>query len=159
MPNWSMNKMKVEGDDEALVKFASRMKGEFTLDKILPTPPKLLEDNPDASEGGIPEWYNWRLQHCGTKWELRGVEDEKMTDGGAKLTLAESGKAYTCEFDTAWHPPLVALESLSKQIPNLKIHLSYHDDMMNFVGKANFENGESDFVFEQPSPITEMESD
>ena len=31
--------------------------------------------------------------------------------------------------------------------------------MMNFVGKANFENGESDFVFEQPSPITEMESD
>jgi len=153
MPNWSTNKMTVKGNDVALAKFASRMKGEFSLEKVLPTPPKLLEGNPDANKGNPPEWYNWRLQHWGTKWDLRNAEGEVAANRGAKLALDESGKAYTCEFDTAWHPPLVALENLSKQIPDLEIHLSYYDDMMNFTGKANFLNGESDFVFEEPSPI------
>lgn len=146
--------MTVRGDDVALAKFASRMNGEFSLEKILPTPQKLLERSPDASKGEIPEWYNWRLQHWGTKWDLRGVK-ETATGRGARLTFDQSGKSYTCEFDTAWHPPMIALESLSKQIPDLEIHLTYQDDMMNFTGRANFLNGESDFVFEEPAPSDE----
>jgi hypothetical protein len=73
---------------------------------------------------------------------------ETVTGRGARLTFDQSGKLYTCEFDTAWHPPMIALENLSKQIPDLEIHLTYQDDMMNFTGRANFLNGESDFVFE-----------
>jgi hypothetical protein len=149
-----MNKMTVRGDDVALAKFASRMNGEFSLEKILPTPQKLLERSPDASKGEIPEWYNWRLQHWGTKWDLRGVK-ETATGRGARLTFDQSGKSYTCEFDTAWHPPMIALENLSKQIPDLEIHLTYQDDMMNFTGRANFLNGESDFVFEEPASSDE----
>lgn len=146
--------MTVRGDDVALAKFASRMNGEFSLEKILPTPQKLLERSPDASKGEIPEWYNWRLQHWGTKWDLRGVK-ETATGRGARLTFDQSGKSYTCEFDTAWHPPMIALENLSKQIPDLEIHLTYQDDMMNFTGRANFLNGESDFVFEEPASSDE----
>ena len=98
----------------------------------------------------MPDWYTWRLQHWGTKWDLRGIENEKLTDGGAKLTLEKDNKSYSCEFDTAWHPPLIALESLSKQIPDLEIHLTYSDEMMNFTGIADIKDGDSQFIFEEP---------
>ena len=155
MPNWCMNKMTIKGNDLALSEFAFRMKKRFSLEKILPTPKKFLEDADKVitskieSKADMPDWYNWRLQHWGTKWEITNIEHSEQ---GAEMQLKDNGKTYSCEFDSAWNPPLIALEYLSKQIPDLEISLDYHDEMMNYTGRASFLNGDSDFVFEQPEP-------
>jgi len=142
--------MTVKGSVDALAQFASRMDGKFSLEKVLPTPEKLLVGQPDASEGQLgrsldgspPAWYAWRLQHWGTKWDIRDDEGE--------LFVEDDGQTYRCEFDTAWNPPLIVLENLSRQIPDLEIEIKYSDETMSFVGHGDFKNGESDFVFEEP---------
>ena len=52
---------------------------------------------------GSPTWYQWRIQHWGTKWNASSAE---ITDG-------------QLSFLTAWNAPKPVLEKLSHMFPSL----------------------------------------
>ena len=75
-------------------------------------------------------WYDWCIKNWGTKW------------GSYDSELYGNGKTYLKYiFNTAWSPPVAALEKISADYPNLLFELSYKEEGMGFKGKATFQNG------------------
>ena len=149
MPNIVENELTVSGNEESIGQFKKLMGGakNFSLEKILPTPQKLLDDNPtyqtkeDMDENYPPEWYTWRMQHWGVKWDISDCE--LITDSFE----TPSDHFISYKFTSAWNPPLIALERLSKEIPELKIELDYSEPMNEVFGHCVMKNGEADFKF------------
>lgn len=72
---------------------------------------------------GFPTWYEWRLCHWGTKWDL----DE--------TTEVEEGDGWVCyTFHTAWDPPVSICEALRAQFPDLDICWFYDEPGMQVAG-------------------------
>lgn len=133
MPSWCLNTLTVEGPDERLDALLTAAhdpapagrSGEcpFSLERLLPTPPGLLE-------GGGEAWYHWRLEHWGTKWDLEQVRVER-----------EPGRTVvTCL--SAYPPPLLALQSLSGRYPALRFAVAYEEPCVGFTGEVSFQAGE-----------------
>lgn len=81
-------------------------------------------------EGGAsPFWYDWNVNHWGTKWETGEVN---FTDHGP------DHKQYY--FETAWSPPMEAMLNLSAQHPNLHIELEWEEEQ-GFGGTYVFHDG------------------
>ena len=79
---------------------------------------------------GAPSWYEWSIQHWGTKWN-------------AYQCLPLNEKDDTMEFLTAWSsvPRLVA--AMSQKYPNQEITYRWADeDLGRNVGEIVFKNGE-----------------
>ena len=75
---------------------------------------------------GSPTWYQWRIQHWGTKWNASSVE---ITDG-------------QLSFLTAWNAPKPVLEKLSQMFPSLTLHHVWADeDIGHNCGERTYQNG------------------
>jgi hypothetical protein len=84
---------------------------EFDFQKIIPMDEKLLEGE---------EWYNWRVENWGTKWN---GYDGRITDDGSTFT-----------FDTAWSPPLPIIKKLA-ELTGETLVLQYIEYGMFFCGQ------------------------
>ena len=124
MPNWCYNRLQVFGGKDEIEKFKKSVKNKETdlsLEKILPTPKKLLDGD---------GWYDWRVEKWGTKWDV----DAELTDYDDE---------FLCyEFDSAWGPPLEAFLRASKtKHRNLEFNLKYEEPGQCFMGVFKCENG------------------
>ena len=151
MPNIVENELTVSGDEESINQFKDMIGGasQFSLEKILPTPQKFLEDEERSGESltfeegikkGLPDWYTWRMQHWGVKWD---ISDCELVTDSFELP---SDHYITYRFSSAWNAPLIALESLSKKIPNLKMNLHYVEIMNGIDMKVQIKGGELEIV-------------
>ena len=83
-------------------------------------------------------WYDWNVRNWGTKWDVANVDEDEypetelMTDEETKLQYS---------FNTAWAPPIPAINKLSKQYPSLKINLDYEEET-GWGGEIEFTDGE-----------------
>lgn len=148
MPNWCQNEITVSGDEKKVkefIKFVSSKKSKFDFNKIYPMP-KELEGTVSGSESlksddqkansklwkikyGADNWYDWKIIHWGTKWEL----DPDYVE------VVDEGCYVEYRFDTAWSPPLGILEKLDwkfnfKKNDDLGIQWHYREDGMGFTG-------------------------
>ena len=131
MPNWTYNLLAVEGDPPELAALAAAVTGvdedgdTITLDfeQHVPTPPEVL-----ASD----DWYDWRREHWGTKWNASDV---------AKRGSPKDGR-ITYRFATAWRPPDAWLTAVSAAHPSLDLHHEYVEEMHHFAGQGRFRAGE-----------------
>jgi hypothetical protein len=86
-------------------------------------------------EHGANNWYNWRLENWGTKWNAYS----QHYFGDNQIT-----------FDTAWSNPSEVIDYLSVKYPELTFHMAFADeDFGHNVGKYTYQNGE---VIEQDIP-------
>lgn len=116
MPNWCQNRLIVSGPREQVERFKTdnavlEHQAVLSFGAMVPEPP---EGDPrrvssDSCEGGW-DWYSWRVDNWGTKWDLasgtdllEGDELQRMF-GDELPENAEHALAYV--FDTAWSPPL-----------------------------------------------------
>lgn len=96
------------------------------LQKFFPMPKDFL--NSSLSKGelikkyGYKDWYDWRVNNWGTKWEI----DIKIT--------YDDENTISMYFDTAWAPPVSWLEKISKDFPKLHFHLEYKESGCTFQG-------------------------
>lgn len=133
MPNWCYNRLEVTGDKKEVKKFreqASRsikdeqnggeVAGELAFDNFVPTPPEMLKGQ---------EWYNWRIENWGTKWDAGEVELEDEWENEAEASVLY-------RFDTAWAPPVKWLDKVARQYPKLYFKLKYEEEGMGFMGVA-----------------------
>lgn len=168
MPNWCENEVTLTHSNPALLKRLAVAfdSGKF-LSFVLPEPDytvtpvpkwnpeiaamhaKTLEERKEIlkNEPTIREdaWWDWRVSHWGTKWEVGKDKDREnyaqLNDAGTKLFVY---------FDSAWSPPLGVYEELRRQ--GFGIAAYYWESGMGFCGRFTTEYGDETFDDDQPPP-------
>jgi len=130
MPNWCNNQIEITATSpQEFKKFHEYMGDYFSFERIVPTPL--------TADGNVIEnWYTWRLEHWGTKWDLD--KEEFLAGNQDAWKFSDTDDSATLNFDTAWGPPIEALKNLVEKFPALTINLKYFEPGMAFGGVANF---------------------
>lgn len=121
MPNWCENYLTIRGSYEIRTKFLQQIDG-FDLETLSFIKSIKLFDTfiPMPEEYNYDEqWYDWRVKNWGVKWDVTSFNKFKHKN------------LYTeIYFDTAWNPPLIFLQNVSKKYSNLSFHLICEDVSM-----------------------------
>jgi hypothetical protein len=100
-----------------------------------------LKTKPIPRPEGAVDWYQWSIEHWGTKWNAYDTavsEDERVV-----------------RFDTAWSHPWPVIEALSKKWPTHVLEVAYADeDLGHNFGMYRVLNGE-EFTLRIPYEGTE----
>ena len=138
MPNWCNNSITIRGDYDTLAQLKPVIdSGEGFLQAIKPMP-KELEGTTAPSD--TPNWYDWCVTNWGTKWDPEvHLEFQDFGDGTAEITGW---------FDTAWSPPIEALNSLASDWDSCYIELFYHESGMCFVGCWDSEGADDHYEYD-----------
>lgn len=152
MPNWCSNTMTISHSNPEMVQKAADAwnSGKF-LDILIPCPQPLIDTvsgSVGKTEGdpisnykfemhqfqqelnkkyfGYQDWYDWRLAHWGTKWDI-GYAVE--VDNSATVKDGQ----FTVGFDSAWSPPIDAYDKLVEM--GFDISAYYFEPGCDFCGK------------------------
>ena len=140
IPNWCSNELSVRGDPKELKKFNKKARAyeknttALSLNKLYPMPKKLEKTINKPSKEGMPDWWKWRVEHWGTKWDVKAELSWKDYDNKIDSSLNYS-------FDSAWAPPVEWLKKVAKDFPTLFFSLKYDEPGMGFMGVAKGKNG------------------
>jgi len=144
MPNWCSNEVQIDGTKEDIAKFREECftehKGSPVLDfaKIIPEPDYDKPQKDGTHNDGVqtefkwemPDWWNWRNDNWGTKWNLVPHHDGDLTDYDI-----DSGKdSISMSFDTAWEPPNGIYNAIVDRYPDLDINWFYREDGVQMSG-------------------------
>ena len=141
MPNWCNNSITISGPTETIKQLwddAHTDVETFELLNAMAPMPKELEDTTAPSEeDGMPNWWNWRVNNWGTKWDIsdEGLEYIDNGDGTACITGW---------FDSAWAPPIGAYDKFLDDMDNCSIEATYEEGGMDFAGIYN--NGDDQYM-------------
>jgi hypothetical protein len=150
MPNWCNNSVEIYHDDPAMIERAKKAFAEGRLlDEFCPVPESLqivagrVGDDTDEAQKKLEEdtarnlevhgygnWYDYCVNEWGTKWDVGG--DDYNTPQEIPNGLAMS-------FDSAWAPPVAAMEKFQDQ--GFSVRLYYYEPGMGFCGIYD-ENGD-----------------
>ena len=165
MPNWVFNTLIIEGNKENIDNVRSVLNTPFsrehenwdvkeqkmiaqTINYSNPVfsfwniirPIDLVEyaKQPahDLTNGN--DWYSWNIRNWGTKWDVAVLDNSSYNDTEIE-EIREDVISY--RFNTAWSPPIQAIEKLSIQYPKLELTLSYEEEQ-GWGGEIRFINGE-----------------
>ena len=160
MPNWCDNQITITGPNSVIDKIekivkeeentdlSSKEKGETPglLQFMAPMPKELLdtEAGPIAKtkaeknarqsrklEFGAENWYDWRVNNWGTKWEVHefyGVDRQYLTEQN------EGESTISFAFSSAWAPPIGAYEKFLENNSNCFIRAYYYEGGCDFMG-------------------------
>ena len=150
MPNWCDNQISITGPNSVIDKIEKIVKEESNnaenglLQFFHPMPKELLdtEAGPTAKtkaekderkarklEFGAENWYDWRVNNWGTKWEVcefYGVD--KQPDA----LIGDSTISFA--FSSAWSPPIGAYEKFLENNPDCFIRAYYYEGGCDFMG-------------------------
>lgn len=131
MPNYCQNYLTVFGSEDEIRSFIKQAKPidnknntDLSLAQLYPEP-----SNPD--EDKTYNWYDWRLSHWGTKWDIEAKEfmDEDQPE------------VIHYQFLSAWSPPIEWVKKVSANFPHLEFALIYMEAGMNYFGLLECVNG------------------
>jgi hypothetical protein len=133
MPNWCNNTITLTGPKDKITALYNKAKKEDALLQQLKPMPDALEGttSPAPKEGkvqplvdGFDNWYDWRVQNWGTKWDV----------DADNLELSDDGTTITGWFDSAWAPPIHAYEYFLTDNEDCSIKSYYYEGGMDFGG-------------------------
>ena len=150
MPNWCNNYLELEHDDPAMIERAKTAFADARLlAEFVPVPEslhivsgrvgsdedaeqkKLAEDTArNIAVHGYGNWYDYCVNEWGTKWDVGGEGDQ---------ATVESPNAIKMNFDSAWAPPIAAMEKF--QDLGFRVKLVYWESGMCYCGLFD-ENGD-----------------
>ena len=150
MPNWCDNQITITGPSSVIDKIEKIVNEDNNnaenglLQFFHPMPKELLETEagPTAKtkaekdqrkarklEFGAENWYDWRVNNWGTKWEVcefYGVD--KQPDA----LIGDSTISFA--FSSAWSPPIGAYEKFLEKNPDCFIRAYYYEGGCDFMG-------------------------
>lgn len=88
-------------------------------------------------------WYEWNVRNWGTKWEI-------SDDGASVVSRADRELVYS--MDTAWSPPIEALNNLAKQYPTLAFTIVTLDELDCYALESAWAGGVQ--IYENELPVT-----
>ena len=136
MPNHCYQGVYLHGSRLVLDRLHAAIEKEEFLNAVVPEPDNLFTDNLGKEERqmckdrGIPNWYDWRNEHWGTKWDICSAEVQhyRYNDTDAELS-------FRCW--TAWSPPVPVWDRLQEM--GIRVEADYEDEGGFFVG--TYSNG------------------
>ena len=150
MPNWCDNQVTITGPNSVIDKIEKIVKEEKEENGLLnffhpmpkelegTTSPSSASDKPQPMIEGFDNWYDWRVENWGTKWELcefYGVDRQHLND-----SLDESTISFA--FSSAWAPPIGAYEQFLADNENCSLKAYYYEGGCDFMGE--WDNGSDD---------------
>lgn len=150
MPNWCDNKLRVtHSDPAALEKFKDAWNSGELLQTLIPCPAELtntmcgfkaegyerelheLQQKLNEKHFGYANWYDWRVNEWGTKWDV-GYRDDR--ENLAVIETDPDGVPFIeVGFDSAWSPPVEAYDKLTDM--GYTIQAYYYEPGMAFCGR------------------------
>lgn len=155
MPNWCSNELVIEGPADKVAQLVnevaqpysalyrdfdpsnpgtfvqkqSTVEGPLLLWNIVkPTSEELHGYWGDENDNG--SWYAWNVKCWGTKWDLGNGTSVDHTPG-----------RVTYNFESAWSPPMAAMDILATSNPDLNFTLTYDEPGMDFAGIVEWQGG------------------
>jgi hypothetical protein len=145
MPNWCNNTIQITADKATIKRIEQSLNSEDDdagfLNVLYPMPKALQNTTkgPEASEAeekqrsaelikecGFDNWYDWRVEHWGTKWNVN------ESYGTAKIS--NDGQTIEFGFDTAWSPPTGAYHNFLSKNPKASLFATYYEGGCDFMG-------------------------
>ena len=80
---------------------------------------------PEPKYNDTGEWYWWRVNNWGTKWDIGGDSIDFYDEDDDRIEL---------HFDTAWSPPDEIYQVLRDRYEDIEISWFYREDGMQFAG-------------------------
>ena len=149
MPNWCDNQITITGPNSVIDKIEKIVKeddshennGLLNFFRPMPkqlegtTSPSSSAKKPQPMVEGFDNWYDWRCENWGTKWEVcefYGVDRQ--------------GDTISFGFSSAWAPPIPAyqtfLMNMSEQKQDVSLKAYYYEGGCDFMGC--WDNGDDD---------------
>lgn len=115
-------------DHSKLIKYPLDKTDEIKFSNIIPEPKEfpIKLDN-----GNELDWYWWRVNNWGTKWD--GFDYDNIIKSDIDLYITGC---------TAWSPCEPTIQKLSELYPEVNIQLEYDESGCAFCGKVEYEEGE-----------------
>jgi hypothetical protein len=86
-------------------------------------------------------WYDWNVRNWGTKWDVAVSHNDKYSDTILHEHKSEGEDQWLVYgFNTAWSPPVPAMEKLSALVPNCVVTLDFEEET-GWGGEYEFVNG------------------
>jgi hypothetical protein len=127
MPNWCVNNVYIETTPEEIAAIVAAIENQDDdkglLHYLCPEPEHVEND----TSGVMPNWYNWRVANWGTKWEVQAEITSHSVEGGW----------INLFFDSAWSPPIEALDYWASQGENRQFNVRYIEWGAAFCGEAD----------------------
>lgn len=167
MPNWVFNHLNAIGNELDIKRLKKQVGQPFTREYVSEVtgeketvtfdnpifsfwniyPPIDLEAYHGSTPSGIPfeeaikykgnNWWDFNIREWGTKWDVAVHNDDAYPD---TEILDESSTIIHYKFDTAWSPPVPAIQKLSMLFPNIVFTLDYEEET-SWGGEIEFTNG------------------
>ena len=129
MPNWCSNSITISGSTDTIKQLwdDAHVGDDFGLLNAMVPMPKELDDTTKGTDGDAVNWYDWRVQNWGTKWD---VSDEGLeyVDNGDGTSVIQGW------FDSAWAPPIEAYNTFLDDMDGCSIEATYEEGGMDFAG-------------------------
>ena len=150
MPNYCNNNIVITGPNsviDKIEKIANGDKGDL-LQYFYPMPKELndtvagpepktkkekLEKRRLQVEYGASNWYDWRVENWGTKWDIMEFYNINRKE------IGEDESEISLGFDTAWAPALGAYERFIDKNSNCSLKAYYYEPGCDFMGE--WDNG------------------
>ena len=140
MPNHCYSKLKVLGPKrkaENILRFIQSEDAPVDFNKIIPMPDDIYKGDLGPKERekyGTKNWYDWSIEHWGTKWNSWGHKELESIG-----MVPDENSVY---FSTAWSPCTPVIIKLSRLYPDMGFVLTFVDEGGGFCGKIDFQNGD-----------------
>ena len=148
MPNWCDNQLSITGPNSVIDKIEKIVKAEDTHENtgllhFFHPMPKELEGTTSPSSSakkpqpmveGFDNWYDWRVENWGTKWELcefYGVDRQYHSE------QSEGESTISFGFSSAWAPPIGAYEKFLENNSDCSVRAFYYEGGCDFMGEWN----------------------
>lgn len=142
MPNWCVNNVYIETTPEEIAAIVEAIQSDDDrglLHYLRPEPEHVEND----TSGVMPNWYNWRVANWGTKWEVQAEITSHSVEGGW----------INLSFESAWSPPVEALDYWASQSTHRQFNIRYIEWGMAFCGEADNSFGNTTYAI----PMTAAE--
>ena len=152
MPNWCNNFIELAHEDpQMILRACDAMKRDEFLNEFIPVPEDLkivagrvgadddenqkalvAQQESNLAKHGYKDWYDWCVNEWGTKWDTGTQGYEVLPESDGRMCIG---------FDTAWGPPIQAMEKLCDL--GFSVRLMYYEPGMAFCGI--WEDGSDDY--------------
>jgi hypothetical protein len=174
MPNWVYNTLSIEANKETIVKIKNQLNASFTImidnsmttynnpvialwNMVKPTDLEAYGKQPDFTNKDElfigKDWYSWNNANWGTKWDIACPDGESDTETQL-VTDEETLLVY--KFNTAWSPPMPAIEQLSLQYPEAVFNVEYEEEE-GWGGEIEWKQGDFTKLQEYDIPSSHAE--
>ena len=93
--------------------------------------PETFDDEPGGIPKQVPDWYSWRVNNWGTKWDV-DIENWDRTEN------TDGSFTFDMSFDSAWSPPIAFYDYLHNDYDDssgeYEVAATYIEVGMDFIG-------------------------